>query len=188
MKNKLNNKIVVVVLFVLMLTMLVVVDTYALFETDASANKELPIGEWVILLNNYDVSQTRTITLNDFTYTNGVHTQSNYFAPGSSAYFILTIDASDCQVSVGYELEIDDSDIADYPNIYFTITDMSNNQAITSSTYSGMLLLSSQNRTKQLKITLYWDNDPLYDESDTSLIGEDLAFTINANFIQYVGE
>ena len=33
----------------------------------------------------------------------------------------------------------------------------------------------------------YYD-DPDYDESDTSLIGEELEFVIDANFEQYIGE
>ena len=31
-------------------------------------------------------------------------------------------------------------------------------------------------------------NDPDYDETDTSLIGGNLAFTIDADFKQYLGE
>ena len=65
---------------------------------------------------------------------------------------------------------------------------MATNQEIDSNTYSGVILLNTQNRTTTLRITLVWDNDPDYDISDTSLIGEELAFTINANFKQYVGE
>ncbi len=188
MKDNIKVKILIVALFVLLMTTLVIFQTYALFETNGNATKTLDIGDWSILLNNVDVSQSRTITLNDFHYTNGSHTRSNRFAPGSSAYFDLVIDASDSQVSVEYDLEIDDSAIEDYPNIYFSITDMGSNQVLDSNTYSGTILLSSQNRVTTLRITLIWDNDPDYDETDTSLIGGNLAFTIDADFKQYLGE
>lgn len=186
MKN--SYKLLLLGLFVLLITTLVVVDTYALFETNGSTDKELDIADWTILLNDVNVSESKTITLNDFTYVNGLHTQDNYFAPGSSAYFDLVIDASSAEVSVEYTLTIDDTVIADYPNIYFTIVDTDTNNQITDSEYSGVIPLSSQNRTKTLRINLVWDNDPDYDESDTSLIGETLAFTIDANFKQYIGE
>jgi len=188
MKDNTKVKILIVALFVMLMTTLVIFQTYALFETDAGATKTLDIGDWSILLNNTDVSQSRTITLSDFHYTNGSHTRSDRFAPGSSAYFDLVIDASRSQVSVEYDLEIDDSAIEDYPNIYFSITDMSNNQELDSNTYNGTILLSSQNRVTTLRISLIWDNDPDYDETDTSLIGGALAFTIDADFRQYLGE
>ena len=170
------------------ITTLIVVDTYALFETNSNGAKTLDIADWTIYLNEVDVTETRTVTLNDFTYVNGTHTQANHFAPGSSAYFDLEIDASDAQVSVEYTLAIDDTQISDYPNINFTITDTDTNTVINDTEYSGTILLSDQNRTKTLRINLVWTNNSLYDESDTSLIGETLAFTINAHFEQYTGE
>ena len=183
-----NKRILIVGILALLLTLIATIDTYALFETNGTASKNLTIGRWNILLNNQNVSQSRTVTLNDFIYTNGTHTQSNYFAPGSSAYFDLIINATGTQVSVSYELTIDDSAIADYPNIYFSIKDMDTNQVINANTYSGIIPLSSSNKTKTLRITLIWEDDSDYDESDTSLIGENLAFTIDADFIQYLGE
>ena len=187
-KDNIKGKILLVSLFALLMTTLAIFQTYALFETNVTGTKTLDISDWSILLNDIDVSQSRTINLSDFHYTNGIHTRSNRFAPGSSAYFDLEIDASDCQVSVEYELEIDDSEIEDYPNIYFSITDMDTNQELDSNTYNGTILLSSQDREVRLRITLIWDDDPDYDETDTSLIGESLAFTINADFKQYLGE
>lgn len=188
MRDKLKYKIVVLGLFALLVTTLIVIETYALFETNASANKELGIAAWVITLNDVDVTQSRTITLNDFTYVNGTHTQANYFAPGSQAYFDLVIDTSQAQVSVEYTLTIDDSQISDYQNIYFTITDLTTSTLINDSEYTGVIPLNSQNKIKTLRINLVWDNVSQYDASDTSLIGGNLAFTVNANFKQYTGE
>ena len=185
MKHK--YRLFILCIVVLFITTLIIVDTYGLFETDARGNKEMDIAAWTILLNDVNVTETRTFTLDDFTYTNGTHTRSNKFAPGSSAYFELEIDATDAEVSVAYTLTIDDSEIEDYPNIYFTITDPDTNTIINNNEYSGTILLSSQNRTKTLRVNLVWTNNASYDESDTSLIGENLALTINAHFEQYTG-
>ena len=188
MKGSLKYKIIIVSIFVVLMLTLAIVQTYALFETNASGTKNMGIGEWNILLNNANVVTTRTITLNDFTYVNGEHTDANHFAPGSSAYFELTIDASNCDVSVAYDLTIDDSAIEDYPNIYFSITDVSSNTTLTTNNYSGIIPLSAANRTRTLRFTLIWTNSSTYDESDTSLIGENLAFSVDAVFEQYTGE
>ena len=95
---------------------------------------------------------------------------------------------SEAEVSVEYELEIDDSEIDDYDNIYFSITDVGTNQSITSNTYTGVSLLSDNNREITLRIYLNWDDDPLYDASDSTLINGTLNFPISANFIQYLGQ
>ena len=187
MKNNLKYKVVLLGLFILLITTIVVIDTYALFETDSEADSDFTIGAWSILLNDVDVVETQTITLNDFNYTNGVHTKSDRFAPGSSGYFDLEIDASGCDVSVEYELDVDDSALNDYPNIFFTITDMDTNQTISTNPITGTILLSAASREKHIRFTLNWTNNSQYDASDTSLIGETLAFEITATFTQYLG-
>jgi len=183
-----KSRIVALALFIALFTTLAVLKTYALFETNSSADKELEIGRWDIKLNNIDVVQTRTISLNNFIYTNGQHTESNYFAPGSSAYFDIIIDTSLSDVSVEYQLEIDDTIIEDYDNINFSIENLSTHVVTNSNTYGGIIRLSDVSHIVSLRIYLTWSNSAQYDESDTTLIGEDLDFVINANFSQYTGE
>lgn len=173
--------------FCLLLTILMFVDTYGLFETNASASSELGIGEWKIKVNGTDITLSENITLSNFVYSSNQHVDNGYFAPGRNAEFEITIDTSESDVSVEYELEIDDSAIEDYPNIYFSILDLDTNQTITSNTYSGVILLGANSRTKRIKIYINWDNQLQYDSSDTSLIGENLSFVINADFKQYLG-
>ena len=64
---------------------------------------------------------------------------------------------------------------------------METNQEITSNTYSGTINLNDVNRDITLRISLVWDDDPDYDESDSTLIGTNMQFVINANFSQHVG-
>ena len=186
--NKIRRNIIIVGLFAFLMTILTVVETYALFETNGEASTDMSIGKWKILLNDADVVTARTISIDDFVYENGEHTDSNYFAPGSSAYFDLVIDATDCDVSVSYNLNINDSVIDEYPNIYFSVTDMSTNETVIENNYSGVISIDEENKVRTLRITLTWDNDSLYDESDTSLIGKRLTFEINSRFEQYIGE
>lgn len=163
-------------------------DTYALFETNASATSELEIGKWSIVLNESDISLAQTITLDNFVYSANNHTEDGYFAPGRNGEFEIDIDTSLSDVSVEYELEIDDSDLVEHPNIEFQIVDLDTNETITSNTTSGVILLSDQNRIKRIKIVLVWNNVLAYDEADTSLIGEEMQLHMSANFRQYLGE
>ena len=183
-----KKRLLLIIIVLLAIISLVAIDTYALFETSADAENDFDVGEWLILLNNYDVSLTRTINLNSFQYSQNSHTADGYIAPGRSGYFDVLIDASQTEVSVEYDLSIDSSQIEDYPNMVFSIRNMDTNQEIVGNDYTGVIRLTDSDKTISLRIFLTWQNNPLYDESDTSLIGENLQFEIDANFTQYLGE
>lgn len=172
----------------LLLIAISIIDTYALFETNSSGNKNLSIGKWHILLNGENASQSKTISLHDFVYSNGEHTQDDYFAPGSSLYFDLDIDATETDVSVEYYIVIDDTKLEEHPNINFSIIEMETNEIIEANSYSGIILLDDEIKTKNLRVNLDWVNDSLYDSNDIELINDDLDFEINVNFKQYIGE
>lgn len=161
-------------------------DTYALFETNSTADASFQMGRWIILLNDKDISLEKTITLDDFVYSTSSHTEDNYFAPGRSAEFILDMDVSLVDVSVDYSITIDDSSILEYPNIHFKIIDLDTNEEMISNTKSGTIYLTDTIKEKQIKVVLEWIDDEDYDESDTSLIGEELSFDVNVNFIQHI--
>lgn len=182
-----KKKLFLMAIFALIVTMFVIADTYGLFETNALAVSDLDIGQWEILVNDVDVSVNETITLSNFNYSVSSHTDDGYFAPGRDCWFDLVIDMSSTDVSVQYNLDIDDSEIDDYDNIYFSILDVSTNETVTTTTYSGVSYLTDNSRVKTLRIYLNWDNDPDYDESDSTLINGELSFTVNAHFLQYLG-
>ena len=181
-------KLTLCAVILLGITVLVISNTFALFETNASGNTEFQIGKWVIKLNNRDISLDKIITLDDFVYVNSNHVEQNYFAPTSKAEYEIDIDANETDVSVEYTLDIDDSDISEYPNINFKILDLNTNEEIDDTTLSGIMYQNESNKTKRLKLVLEWENDGLNDESDTSLIGQNLSFKIYLDFKQYLGE
>ena len=171
-----------------MITTLMITNSYALFETDATGTKDIDIGKWNILLNETDISLARTLNITDFTYSESTHTEDNYFAPGREMSFEINIDVANTDVSVEYDINIDDSPLEDYPNILFKIYDADTEEEIESNEISGVIYLNDTSRAKHLKIILEWQDIDDYDESDTSLIGQELSFAIQANFKQYLGE
>ena len=166
--------------------MLITIETYALFETNAVTDKEIPVGEWEILVNSTNISTSRTVTINNFNYVNGSHTQSGYFAPGSTAYFDILIDASGTDVSVEYDLSIDDTPIEDYPNIYFSYYNVTTEDEVVDNDYSDIIGINDANRVIRVRVYIHWNNQASYDETDVELIGSSLEFTIDANFRQYI--
>lgn len=176
-------------LFIIMafITLFSISKVFAVFETNASSTSDMNIGSWVIKINNEDISLSESISLSNFTYTSGVHTQSGYFAPGSVASFDVVIDTSLCDVSVIYDFTIDDSELDDHPNIALTVTNLNTNQVISTDTFSDVISLNAQNRTLTLRFNLTWTNNSTYDPNDSELIDGDLSIDVTANFKQYLG-
>ena len=183
-----KKKLYLIGILFLLITALVIKETYSLFETDASGEATYAIGKWAIKLNNRDISFDKIITLDDFTFENSEHTEDGYFAPGSKAEFEIDIDVSDSDVSVEYEIDIDNSVLENYPNIRFKIIDLDTEEEMISNKTNGVITLTDEVKTKKLKIVLEWINDIEYDENDTSLIGKTLSFNAKVNFKQYLGE
>ena len=172
----------------LIILSLVVIDTYGLFEAEGSASNNLSVGNWEIVLNGEDVTLEQAITIDDFTYTNNSHTESGYFAPGSSANLDVIIDASNSNVAMSYTISIDSSAFDDYPNIHLAVTDLSTNQVISGDTITGQILLNSVSKQVRLRFSLVWEDDEDYDVSDTYLIDSSLSILVNASFSQLFEE
>ena len=183
-----KKRLLLFALLAFAITLSVIGDTFALFETNGVADTEFEVGKWKIKINNEDISLAQTITLNDFVYSETTHTDDGYFAPGRSASFDIVIDTSESDVSVTYNLDIDDSILEEHPNIAFSVLNINTNEELTTNNYSGVSYLSDTNRVVTLRLSLNWTDDEDYDENDTALIGEELPFNITAHFEQYTGE
>ena len=166
---------------------LVIVDTYGLFETEGNATKNLSVGKWVILLNEEDVTLSEEISLDDFVYTTPSHVQPGYFAPGTTAYLDLELDASSADVAMEYEVEFDASELLDHPNIVLTIDDVDNNTTLNSSTITGTIGLTGS-RTRNLRLNLNWLNNSSYDEADSELIDSEVTIYMDMSFSQLLQE
>lgn len=182
-----KKKILIISLLLLLITLLVISDTYALFETNASGVEDFDIGKWVIEVNGDDINTNQQIDLDDFTLSQTTHTADGYFAPGRTATYEIEIDASESDVSVEYELTVDDTVLLDHPNISLSFTNLNTNTVINSNTCSGVISLTDNSRVVTLELTITWNDVTQYDENDSALIGEDLEFTIDGNFKQYLG-
>lgn len=186
MKIKANIVVLLISLILFVLTSYMITQTYALFETNGSADSQLEIGKWEIKINDHDISLDEKITLDDFIYVNGEHTQDNFFAPGSSLIFDIVIDASTTDVSVLYNLTIDDTAIQEHPNITFKIENIDTDEVIDGTDFEGIIRLNDEKRITTVRVTLNWENVLEYDEIDTDLIDGELEFDMNVNFEQYI--
>lgn len=182
---------------VAILSIIYLVNTYALLETNAQATITEDVGKWQIKLNNTDISHgiTNSFNINNLVYTDNANIDDNVIAPGRSGYFDIVIDPSGTDVSIRYDITLNiNSD--DYPaNINFNVADISDNSTIKSdiNTYSGTIDLNNikLNKILTLRITVNWQDNINYDTSDSNIgTKEDTYINIPATVkvSQYLGE
>jgi len=197
MKNKTQIVLWLLVVILFSIAFIVFSDTLALFETDSSGIVNNDVGSWIIKVNNQSITQTvnEAIEINSFQYSSDSHVETGYIAPGGTAYFDLVVDATDCDVAVLYDVDLN-LDAVDYDaNISIELEDLNGSSVVRTGkyVYSGIISLASinNNETRTLRVTINWDNDETKNESDTKLGEvEDSKLTIPIKFHarQYLGE
>ncbi len=197
MKNRIHIILWLIVVVFILLTYAVFYNTLALFETDSSGTINTDIGKWVIKVNNQTITdgQNESIDITNFVYEQNSHVEQGYIAPGTSAYFDLVIDASDCDVAVLYNLDLNFDETTYADNISFSVETLNGPQVVRTDeyVYSGIVSLNSiiNEETTSFRIHITWDDDPTYDEDDTALglvEGNHLVIPMKFNAKQYLGE
>ena len=69
-----NKYVYLALIFLFLIGLLTVTNSYSLFETNATGDGEMDIGHWQIILNDVDVTYAETLTLDSFTYSTTSHT------------------------------------------------------------------------------------------------------------------
>ena len=107
----------------------------------------------------------------------------------------MVIDASDCDVAVLYNLDLNFDETTYADNISFSVETLNGPQVVRTDeyVYSGIVSLNSiiNGETTSFRIHITWDDDPTYDEDDTALglvEGNHLVIPMKFNAKQYLGE
>ena len=191
MKNKLKIILWLTVVVMLLMTYVVFSGTLALFETDSTGVVNSDIGKWVIKINNETITngENETIDINNFVYASNPKVQTGKIAPGGSAYFDLTIDASECDVAVLYNVNLNLDQTNYGSNIVFGIQSLNGTTVV----YSGIITLAqiNSNTNATFRVTITWQDIAANDATDTELgltEGSTLSIPITFSATQYLGE
>ena len=198
MKKQVKIVLWALVFVFLCFTFMMFADTLALFESNASGEADMDIGKWVIKVSDVSITdgESQSIVVDSFVYEENEHVESGYIAPGTSAYFDLIFDATECDVAVKYDIAFNFESIDYSDNISISVSGAENNSNVirtAENTYSGVIDLESieNNELVTLQVEITWDNLEAYDESDTALgieHGNKLRVPITVNAVQYLGE
>lgn len=190
-----NKKITILMLLTLVfLVVFGAAYTYGLFHSDIGDEVEVDVADWVIKINNTNISngETHQFTIDEVHFDGDSNVREGKFAPGTTGYFDLAIDASGTEVAVKYEILIDEDS---FGNDFIKLTGvnlLSGNtfQKINDSKYVGVIPLEGR-VVNVIRINIEWENNEDNNEQD-SLIGTqsnpDLEIPVTVNLIQYLGE
>src|SRR5574344_841112 len=181
----------------LCLIILVMTKTYALFETNGTAQITESIGKWQIKLNGADISKSiaTDFVINSFVYTDDTNVANDVIAPGRSGYFDITVDPSGTDVAVRYDIVIRLNANTYSGNISFNIDDQTNGNAVKTAadTYSGVIGLNdiAAGKTINLRVNITWLDETVHDSDDTTLgttLNSGLEIPVTVMVSQYLGE
>ena len=168
MKNRLHIILWLLVIVFMLITYAVFYNTLALFETDSTGTVNTDVGKWVIKVNNETITNgtNESIIIDNFIYESNPKVEAGYIAPGTSAYFDLVIDATDCDVAVLYSLDLNFDETNYDDNITFSVEELNGPEVVRTDeyVYSGIISLDSihNNETRTLRIHIRWEKGTVY--------------------------
>ena len=197
MKDNFQKVIWLLVFIMVVASFIVFADTLALFETNATGEATMDIGKWIIKISNVDITTgyAQNIVIDNFIYESNTNVAAYKIAPGTSAYFDLVVDATDCDVAVKYDIRFNFDQVEYADNIGFSVAEVGGDSVVQTgaSVYSGIIDLETieDDEVVTLRVSMNWDNIEAYNDNDTVLGLErnsKLALPITINAIQYLGE
>lgn len=190
--NKTMKKSLLFMFFLMLFfTLYQIVDTYALFESNKNYEVTKDIAKWIIKVNGNDVTKTDSFVVKQINYDDSEYVIKGKIAPSLKGYFDIVIDAKEAEVSSLYNIVFDFTNLSSSLKIS-SIEELNGNNLLLSNidTYSGVILLSDDNKIHTIRVTLFWENNEDNNEQD-SLIGTEnkvINIPISVNILQYLGE
>lgn len=196
--NNFKKVLIILTLFMLGVTVYKIINTYALFQSEMADTLPLSIGRWNIYLNGNDVTNgtTEEFTMDTFNIAQSEYTAGGKIAPGMSGTFEIAICPKDTDVSIKYDISIDDSKLNGQQINLVSVEETNNNKTIVKTapnTYTAVILLNdiTEEYNDIIKISFVWENNEDYNENDTAIgtvYNSKLEIPVTVHASQYLGE
>lgn len=172
--------------------------TFALLESHTTRIVKNGLGAWTILVNDTDVTASEVeFEIDSIVYDQDSTVVSGRLAPGLGGHFDISIDPTDTEVSVRYDITFDYTELESLgTNINIaSISEISGKNIIRTgeNTYTGVISLAEieNNQVDTIRTAISWINDETKNTQDTDLGMQDnptIVIPIQVRLIQYTGE
>ncbi len=172
--------------------------TFSRYTSTATATPQAQVAKWKVKVNETEISKNGSHTFNPtITWTNAL-AANGVMAPGSTGTITFTLDGSDTQVPIIYNVAINTQSIKNYSQISIkSVTAEKNSEGKTElkllnsteneeiKNYTGNIELDDINSPLTITINLEWKNDDENNQSDTTIGSTiedfDLPITVTAS-------
>lgn len=178
----------------LLLTCGLILESYAIFETDVKVVTETPLADWQIKINGSSLgSEASTFDITNFNWQANGFVLPGRASPGLNAFFEIVIDPTGSQVSMQYEVQMDFSALNNEMIRFISIKDNEGNNLTekTPGVYVGMIPLNEVvlGTIETLRIDLEWIDDPLNNAVDSSSVNDinaEINIPVSIKISQYL--
>ena len=197
-KRKTKKALIFLCLCIILLIIYGVIRIYALFHSELGASVQLENGTWNISVNETDITKGTDIQfeINNVTVEENEHVKPGNIAPGLTGTFKMNINPNDTNVSVRYDIHLDDEKLTN-PNIQIkSIKETLNGNELVKTdqnTYTGIISLEKiqQGTTNEITVEVEWMESEDNHEEDIALgttWEAEYQIPITVHVCQYLGE
>lgn len=197
-KHKSFKKIYLLYICIVLIVVYGIIQIYAVFQSEVSGTVNLVKGVWQIKVNQTDISNgvNKEFTVNNIEVQNNEHVKPGNLAPGLSGIFHISIDPRNTDVSVRYDVSLNQENLTNKNITIKAISETDQGKTLIKTdenTYTGIISLEEikQGIQNTIEVEIEWKDDETNDEEDTNMgIQEDytLEIPIIVHVSQYLGE
>ena len=197
--NKKNKKIFEIFVCICILIILIygVIHIYAIFYSEVTGNVTLENGTWNIIVNGTEISKGADVefVIDTIQTDENDHVKPGTLAPGLSGNFEISINPTDTDVSVRYDVMLNQENLTNSNLEIKSVQEVQENNTLiktAENTYTGVIPLEKiqAGGTNKIKVQIQWKEDG-NDEEDTNLGQKEenkLQIPITVHVCQYLGE
>lgn len=160
--------------FFLLIGVITLSVTYALFESSKKFDTQVDIAKWQVKVNQSLIEgHSSTFTVDNVDWESSPYVVEGKAAPGLSGYFDIEIDPNQNETSIRYDVLFDFSRLDSSQFLIDSIVEVDNKNIVRTGAfkYSNIMLLSEidNNETNTIRVTLTWVNNEANNIKDSNL-------------------
>lgn len=197
-KNNAKKGFIFVCLCIVLLLIYGIVRIYALFHSELYAKVKLKNGTWNILVNSTDITKGTDVEFNidNVQIQENEHVKPGNLAPGLIGNFKISINPTDTDVSVRYDINLNEEKLTNNNIQIKSIKETFQGKEliqVAPNTYAGVITLEEIKAKKinEVTVEIEWSANDNNNEQDVNLgatWNNECQVPINVHVSQYLGE
>ena len=193
-----SKKIYLVYVFILLIAIICIIQIFAVFQSEVEGSINLEKGVWQIEVNGTDISNgvNKEFIVNNIEIQNNEHVKPGNLAPGLSGIFNISINPENTDVSVRYDVSLNEESLTNKNITIKSITETVQGNSLIKTgenVYTGIITLDDINQAIQnnIKVEIEWIDNEEYNEEDINMGTQEdykLEIPIVVHVTQYLGE